>query len=535
MRKGTKTKQKRVRELEHAHAGSGEEALSAYRLDRLSDVESLSSLLKNAAICVHLVDRHGTILWASDAELKALGYEAHEYVNHSIREFHADSDVLDELLSRLVAGETVTDYEAQLICKGGDIKHVLINSNVYWDGDEFVHARCFTRDVTDHTRVERALREAQKMEAVGTLAGGVAHDLNNMLTAITSYADLAAATCGIRTPVGDYLDGVRKAADHAASLTTQLLAFSRRQIVNRKVIDLNDIIVDMDKMLRRLIGEHIEVVTLPAKNLRLVQADLGHIEQVLMNLAVNASDAMPGGGKLVIETLNVDVDDDLANQHADLSSGDYVVLMVRDTGEGITKEIQSHVFEPFFTTKGVGKGTGLGLSTVHGIVAQNGGAITVESEQGVGTTFRVLWPAVLDDKEDLPLRDAAGFLPTGSETILLVEDEPLVREVEAQVLRRQGYTVIEAANGVEALEAALNADEPIDLLVTDVVMPLMGGRELADQLRESHPEIRLLYSTGYTEDTALIREVAADASSLLQKPFGPTELAERVRRSLDGS
>ena len=391
------------------------------------------------------------------------------------------------------------------------------------------------RDVTERKRLSAELLQARKMEAVGTLAGGIAHDFNNMLTAIHGYNGLAAAAIGTSSPVRGYLDEIGKASDRAASLTRQLLAFSRQQIADPKVIDLNEIILSMDKMLRRLIREDIELVTLPAEDLRLVQADPGHIEQVLMNLAVNASDAMPEGGKLFIETLNLDVDDELASQHADLSSGDYVVLTVRDTGEGMATEVQSRVFEPFFTTKEVGKGTGMGLSTVYGIIAQNGGAITVESEQGVGTTFRVLFPAVGDEKEDLPLRGDAGFLLTGSETILLVEDESLVRGAEAEVLRHQGYTVMEAANGVEALEAALNADERIDLLVTDLVMPLMGGKELADRLRESQPGIKVLYSTGYTEDTAFIGEVAADASSLLQKPFGPTELAERVRRSLDGS
>ena len=391
------------------------------------------------------------------------------------------------------------------------------------------------RDITERKRLSAELLQAQKMEAVGTLAGGVAHDFNNMLTAITGYTDLAKAALGPDSPVGGYHDEVGKAADRAAGLTRQLLAFSRRQVVNPKVIDLNDIILDMDKMLRRLIREDIELVTLPSENLRLVQADPGHVEQVLMNLAVNASDAMPEGGKLFIETANVDVDDELATHHADLAPGDYVCLTVRDTGEGMTEEVRSRVFEPFFTTKEVGKGTGLGLSTVYGIISQVRGAITVESEQGVGTTFRVLLPATIDEKEDLPLRDDGGFLPTGTETILLVEDEPLVRGVGAEVLRHQGYTVIEAANGVEALEAALNADQTIDMLVTDVVMPLMGGKELADRLRESQPEIKVLYSTGYTEDIALIREVAADEKSLLHKPFGPAELAERVRKSLDGS
>ena len=390
------------------------------------------------------------------------------------------------------------------------------------------------RDITERKRLSAELLQAQKMEAVGTLAGGVAHDFNNMLTAITGYTDLAKAALGPDSPVGGYHDEVGKAADRAAGLTRQLLAFSRRQVVNPKVIDLNDIILDMDKMLRRMIMENIELVTLPSENLKLVQADPGHIEQVLMNLAVNASDAMPEGGKLFMETFNVVVDDELASQHAGLASGNYVGLTVRDTGEGMTEEVQSRVFEPFFTTKEVGKGTGLGLSTVYGIVAQNGGAITVESEQGVGTTFRVLLPAAVDEKEDLPLRDDAGFLPTGSETILLVEDEPLVRGVAAEVLRHQGYTVIEAANGVEAVEVALKSREPVDLLVTDVVMPLMGGKALADRLKESQPEIKILYSTGYTEDTALMREVAAHGSSVLQKPFGPTELAERVRNSLDG-
>ena len=390
------------------------------------------------------------------------------------------------------------------------------------------------RDITDRKRPSAELLQAQKMDALGTLAGGVAHDFNNMLTAITGYTGLAAVTPGIPGHVRDYLEDVRKAADRAAGLTRQLLAFSRRHIVSPKIIDLNDIIFDIDKMLRRLIREDIELVTQTAENLRLVRSDPGHIEQVLMNLAVNASDAMPEGGTLFIETLNVMVDDEFASQHADLASGDYVGLTVRDTGEGMTKETQSRVFEPFFTTKEAGKGTGLGLSTVYGIIAQNRGAITVESEQGVGTTFRVVLPAVTDEKEDMALSVDEGFRPNGSETILLVEDELLVRAVGAEVLRHQGYTVIEAANGAAALEVALNADEPIDLLVTDVVMPLMGGKELADRLRGSRPDIKVLYTTGYSKDMALIRELAADGSSLLQKPFGPTELVERVRRSLMG-
>ena len=363
------------------------------------------------------------------------------------------------------------------------------------------------RDIKERKRLSAELLQAQKMEAVGILAGGVAHDFNNMLTAITGYTDLAGATLGTDSLVRGYHYEIRKASDRAASLTRQLLAFSRRQIANTKVIDLNEIILDMDKMLRRLIREDIELVTLPTEDLSLVQADPGHIEQVLMNPVVNASDAMPEGGKLFIETLNVIVDDEIASQHADLTPGDYVGLTVRDTGEGMTSEVQSHVFEPFFTTKEVGKGTGLGLSTVYGIIAQNGGAITVESKKGEGTTFRVLLPAAVEEKYAPPLRDDEGFLPIGSETILLVEDEPLVRGVEAAVLRHQGYTVIEAANRVEAPEAVLNVDDPVDLLVTDVVMPLMGGKDLADRLRESQPEIKVLYSTGYTDDRTLMLEV----------------------------
>ena len=440
------------------------------------------------------------------------------------------AELATQSINRAILTAQVQEFEYTLPVHDGEMRDW--EGRTVKAGDEEV--LILVRDITERKLLSAELLQAQKMEAVGTLAGGVAHDFNNMLTAITGYTDLAAVTPGIPGHVRGYLDEVRKASDRAASLTRQLLTFSRRQIVNRKVIDLNDVILDMDKMLRRLIREDIELVTLPAEDLRLVQADPGHIEQMLMNMAVNASDAMPEGGKLVVKTLNVDVDDILASQHGDLSSGDYVGLIVRDTGEGMTEEVRSRAFEPFFTTKEVGKGTGLGLSTVHGIVTQIGGAITVESEQGVGTTLRVLLPAVTEDKEDLPLRGEVGFLPIRSETILLVEDEPLVRGVAAEVLRHQGYKVIESANGVEALEEALKADEPIDLLVTDLVMPLMGGKELADRFRESRPDIKVLYSTGYSEDTTLIRELAADGSSLLQKPFGPTELAEWVRLSLDG-
>ena len=305
-------------------------------------------------------------------------------------------------------------------------------------------------------------------------------------------------------------------------------------MVEPTVLDLNDLILDMDKMLRHLISEDIELVTLPGPDLAMIEVDPRQMEQVLVNLAVNARGAMPNGGKLMFETAMVALDQDYLRQHPEATAGEHVVLTVTDTGIGMTQEVKAHAFEPFFTTKEVGKGTGLGLSTCHGIVAQSGGHIAVESEPGRGATFRIYLPSVDEPAAPLPLRDETGYLPVGTETVLLVEDEPLVRRYAARVLRKQGYTVLEAANGHEALSVAHAHDgEEIHLLLTDVVMPLMGGRELADQLRAVRPETKVLYASGYAGDAIVDRGALEPDSALMQKPVTPAVLARKVREMLD--
>ena len=390
------------------------------------------------------------------------------------------------------------------------------------------------RDVTERKRLEEELLQAQKMEAIGRLAGGMAHDFNNLLTPIISYAELSARTRPPDDRLKTYLPEIRKAADHAADLTRQLLAFSRRQIIEPKVVELNDLVLNMDRMLRRLIGEDIELVTLPAPKLSLVEVDHGQIEQVLVNLVVNARDAMPDGGRLVIEIGDVDVVEENAPHHPPVAAGKYVTISVSDTGVGMTDEFRAHVFDPFYTTKEPGKGTGLGLSTCYGIVKQARGHISVSSEPGRGSSFKMHLPRVETSNYPARLQDDSDFLPTGNETVLLVEDEPAVGEVAARVLREQGYTVLEAANGDEALGVAQSQGSgQIDLLLTDVIMPLMGGRELADQLRQTHPETRVLYTSGYMDDTVIHRGPLEADVGFMEKPFSPAILARKVREVLE--
>ncbi|MGH2542269.1 MAG: ATP-binding protein, partial [Ardenticatenaceae bacterium] len=342
--------------------------------------------------------------------------------------------------------------------------------------------------VEELRHAQEQLVHAQKMECVGRLAGGVAHDFNNLLTPIMGYAQLAimALSSSGNDKMRTNLIEIQKAAERASNLTRQLLAFSRRQINEPKVFGLNTMIVDMDKMLRRLIGEDIELATLPQPDLGMVEIDPGQMEQVLMNLVVNARDAMPTGGKITIETANVTLDAEYARRTPDVTPGEYVALTVSDTGTGMTEEVKAKIFEPFFTTKEDGKGTGLGLATCYGIAKQNGGHIAAYSELGHGTTFKVYLPRIEGEANaSAPVRNDAGEMPRGTETVLLVEDEQAVRELGARVLQEQGYAVIEASNGVEALQFVEEHPElQIDLLLTDVVMPQMGGRELSERLRE---------------------------------------------------
>jgi signal transduction histidine kinase len=380
---------------------------------------------------------------------------------------------------------------------------------------------------------EEQLRQAQKIEAVGRLAAGVAHDFNNILTAILGHCELLSRQMDADDPRRNNAEQIEKSAHRAAGLTRQLLIFSRKQVIEPRVLKLNDVILDIEKMLRRLIGEDIEFSTVLDPAAGHIKADPGQIEQVIMNLAVNARDAMPNGGKLTITTANTALDKNHPNNFPDMVAGDYVMLAISDTGTGMSEEVKAHLFEPFFTTKPSGRGTGLGLATCFGIVKQNSGHINVQSELGSGTTFKICFPQVQSALESprvcTPPTEAAG----GNETVLLVEDESAVRELAAITLREKGYTVVEAANGEEGLRLARQHDGKIDLVLTDVVMPVLGGKAMADTLRMSHPDTKVLFTSGYTEDALGHHGVLRPGILFLPKPYLTATLTRKVREVLD--
>lgn len=406
----------------------------------------------------------------------------------------------------------------------------------------FSHSNALARSEAEQERIhalqnlrntEEQLLQAQKLEAVGRLAGGVAHDFNNLLTAIIGYSEMGLRKLDATDPLRRNLNEIKNAGDRAAALTRQLLAFSRKQVMQPRVLDLNDVISNLEKMLCRMIGEDFELRTALHSAVGNVKADPGQVEQVIMNLVVNARDAMPTGGKLSIETANVYLDESYAREHVSVVPGPYVMLAVSDTGMGMDEKTRQHIFEPFFTTKEAGKGTGLGLSTVYGIVKQSGGNIWVYSEIGKGTTFKIYFPRVTEEAE--AYRHAPGIpsIPKGSETILLVEDAELVRTLAWDVLLASGYRVLQAANADSALAICERNKHRIDLLLSDVVMPGMNGNELAQHLLTLHPEMRVLFMSGYTEDTIIHHGVLDEGINFLQKPFSPGALAVKVREVLD--
>ncbi|MFQ5891102.1 MAG: ATP-binding protein [Gemmatimonadota bacterium] len=380
---------------------------------------------------------------------------------------------------------------------------------------------------------EEQLRQAQKMEAAGRLAGGVAHDFNNVLTVIIANSELLLTDLGPDDPGRVGVEEIRKAADRAASLTRQLLAFSRKQVLEPRVLDLNAEVADVEKMLRRLIGEDLDLRTVRDPALSPVRADPGQIHQVLVNLAVNAREAMPEGGKLIIETKNVELDEAYAHTHESVAPGPYVMLAVSDTGHGMDEETQSQIFEPFFTTKGPGEGTGLGLATVYGIVKQSGGYIWVYSNPGLGTTFKIYLPRVPGAVERLEPSAVPAAPLRGSETVLLVEDEPVILDLARRVLRQNGYAVLGASGAEEALRVCERHEGAIPLIVTDVVMPRMSGPKLAERLASLRPEARVLYISGYTDEVIVHHGVLAPGTAFLQKPFAAAALARKVREVLD--
>ena len=441
---------------------------------------------------------------------------------------HVDRTRVMERLAR--GGGAAQELELTVQAKDGAIRHVLVAlEQVDFSGTPCVVA--LVHDISGLKQLEQQLNQAQKMEAVGRLAGGVAHDFNNMLTVITSYGDLLLGDL----PAGDSrradIEEILKAARGAATLTRQLLAFSRQEVIQPRPISVNAIVAGTEKMLQRVIGEDIALESELAAEPSTVLCDPGQLEQIVMNLVVNARDAMPQGGRVRIVTTNTTLDEPVVRDLPFSRPGRYVVLTVSDTGIGMDAATQEHIFEPFFTTKEQGKGTGLGLATVYAVAKQAGGFVGVESAPGEGASFTVFLPAI-----DAPATriegESTGELPRGTETVLLVEDATAVRSVIRQVLERLGYTVLDAADGQLALEVAARHHGPIDLVITDIVMPALGGREMAERLRKVRPEIRILYTSGYTDD-AIVRSGVLDAQFVfMQKPFTPETLAAKVREAL---
>jgi len=380
---------------------------------------------------------------------------------------------------------------------------------------------------------EEQLLQAQKLEAVGRLAGGISHDFNNLLTAIMGYSELTLRQLPPNDPLCRNIQEIKRASERAASLTRQLLAFSRKQVMQLRVFDLNVVVRDIERMLLRMIGEDIDLRTILQEDLGNIKADPSQIEQVIMNLVVNSRDAMPKGGKLAIETARVYLDETYAQNHIEPAPGVYVMLAVSDSGVGVSEEVRQHIFEPFFTTKEPGKGTGLGLSTVYGIVKQLGGHVWVYSEPDKGTTFKVYLPSVIEEADEYQQPTAPATVPDGTETILLVEDAEAVRHLARDVLKSRGYNVFEAADAATAHSICRRYQRAIDLLLSDVVMPLRSGVDLAKELLEIHPEMNVLYMSGYTEDTVVHHGVLDPGVNFIQKPFSADVLAIRVREVLD--
>ncbi len=478
----------------------------------------------------------GQLLRVNRCLCEFLGYSPEELMAISFMAITHPDDVEQDTreMERLISGG-VTKYvrEKRYRHKNGHFVSATLTAVLH--RDEKGAPKYFIStiaDVTERIRLEGQLRQGQKMEAIGRLAGGIAHDFNNLLTVIIGYADLLFEQIPPGTSMYADLAEIRQAAASATGLTRQLLAFSRKQILQPQVLDLNGIVARMNGLLRRLIGEDISLRTRLATPLDRVRADPGQIEQIIMNLALNARDAMPGGGTLTIETANVELDAPWLVRNADAVAGPHVMLAISDTGIGMDPSVQAHLFEPFFTTKERVQGTGLGLATVYGIVKQSGGSIFVYSERGHGTVFKILLPRT-EQLAESPNAAPPASRALGTETILLVEDQPEVRAVTRDTLARQGYDVLEGGNGAEALALAENHRGDIHLLLTDVVMPGMSGRELAQRLQTMRPALRVIYTSGYTDDTIVHHEILDPGITFIQKPFAPNALLRTIRGVLD--
>ena len=498
--------------------------------------ERYREYFENAKDAIYVHDLNGLYIMVNKAGEELIGYTRDEILQMRISDV-VPRKYLDEIHTRLkmkLADHSLTIYEIEAIRKDGSRVPIEVSSRLVYENGVPVAVQGSARDITERKRAEAELRasqlqlqQSQKLEAIGQLAGGVAHDFNNMLTAIIGYTDLSLRRVGMENSIRRNLEETKKAAERAASLVRQLLAFSRKQILEPKVLDLNDVVKDMQKMLTRLIGEDVRLATRLEPDLGSVKADPCQVEQIIVNLVVNARDAMPRGGRVTIETANTTLDERAVLKHVSVKPGAYVMLSVSDTGSGMDQETQQRIFEPFFTTKEIGKGTGLGLSTVYGIVKQSGGNIWVYSEPGMGTVFKVYLPRI-DDATAVTVEKQETTVLRGSETILLVEDEDVVRGLTKKILMQAGYNVLDAKGGEEAIRVCRAYPGPIDLLLTDVVMPEISGKEVAERLVELRTGIRVLFMSGYT-DEAIFQHGVLDASvEFLQKPFTPKVLLRRI-------
>jgi PAS domain S-box-containing protein len=497
--------------------------------------DTLSALIQASPLAIFAFDPAGKVTSWNPAAERLFGWRASEVVGHMLPAIAPDQlGKFREHHLAVLEGRAFIDLEAQWQRRDGtSLTLSLALAPLYGGLSEVRGVIALAADLTDRKKLESQLRQSQKMEAVGQLAGGVAHDFNNLLTAIMGFTSLLLKAVPPEDPKHDDLLEIDRAAARATELTQQLLAFSRRQMLQPTLLDLNAVLSDTMRMLGRLLGQHIELAILPETDLGVVRADRGQIEQVIINLAVNARDAMERGGKLTLETRNVTLDRAYAGQHPGATEGEFVMLAVTDTGSGMSPATQARIFEPFFTTKERGKGTGLGLSTVYGIIKQSGGTIYVYSEPERGTTFKIYLPRVVahgPTELSVPARPADV---RGNETVLVVEDEDGVRALTCRVLQTYGYTVLEAENGGEALLIAEQHPAPIHILLTDVVLPRMSGRKLAERLVRTQSDLRVLYMSGYTDGSIFNHGALDPGTAFIPKPFTPEALAQKLREVLD--
>jgi len=500
-----------------------------------AELNRLMTAIEQTPESVVITDTEGRILYVNPVFERVTGYSRAEVIGQNprlLKSNRQDSAFYRQLWGKISAGEV---WRGRFINKKKDgtlFTEDAVIAPVRDEKGAVTNHIAIKRDISHELELEVQYRQTQKIDSIGRLAGGVAHDFNNILAVICGHTDLALAQLSPDAPLRSNLECIQESADHAANLTRQLLAFGRGQVIEPRRINLNELIVNLNKMLRRLIGEDIKLVTQTAPDLGLIKADPGQIEQVLLNLVVNARDAMPDGGTLTIRTDNVTLDEDYARSHL-ISPGDYVMVSVSDTGVGMTDEVKQHIFEPFFTTKEQGKGTGLGLATCFGIIQQSNGHIHSDSQVDKGTQFKIYLPRVWGVEDPISSREVPVSLPQGTETILLAEDEPSLRQLMARVLRTQGYTVLEATDGHEALTLAQANGAKIQLLLTDAIMPGLSGKTLAEWLGQVNPAIRVLFISGYINNNAVRDAMSRPGTFFLQKPFNPLDLTKRVREAIE--